>query len=153
MYVISSVSRFILSLAVGLALGATFWNVGDSSSDLSLRTFASFVLMILSTFVFHLYISPKGFQLILSSFPIFMAQRDLFRRDYASKFYSWAPFSIVMVLVDLPYLILDATVCVEIAFWCIGLNSNIIDNTYFWAIFVIFIIYSISFGQLVGYRI
>lgn len=89
-------------------------------------------------------------QLIFAAQPIFMAQRDLFRRDYASKFYSWAPFSFGMNLVDVPYLFLLSTLSISIAFYVIGLNSSPINNFYFWLAFVLFIFFSVSFGQLVS---
>jgi hypothetical protein len=43
------------------------------------------------------------FTIIILAQPKFMAERIYFRREYASRYYSWLPWSISAVLVEVPY--------------------------------------------------
>eukprot|EP01114_Cavostelium_apophysatum_P000345 TRINITY_DN10328_c0_g2_i1.p1 TRINITY_DN10328_c0_g2~~TRINITY_DN10328_c0_g2_i1.p1 ORF type:complete len:933 (+),score=266.58 TRINITY_DN10328_c0_g2_i1:78-2801(+) len=130
-------ARVFQSIVCGLILGFSFWQLENSSSDMSLRILATFEFLLLSV------------QLMYAAQPVFVRQRDLFRRDYSSKFYSWAPFSVVMILVDIPYLVFLTTLCMLGAYWSIGLNSNADNDFYFWIMFVLFVMFGVSFSQLV----
>jgi ABC-type multidrug transport system permease subunit len=65
--------------------------LGHSTSDLQNKLFALF-----TTFV-------MAFTIIILAQPKFMTERIYFRREYASRYYSWLPWSISAVLVEVPY--------------------------------------------------
>ncbi|PRP75001.1 hypothetical protein PROFUN_07394 [Planoprotostelium fungivorum] len=130
--------RIVKSLFVGLVIGFSFWDLGTSSSDLQQRVLAIFLILIL------------GIMLIVSAQPQFMMLRELFKRDYSSKFYSWFPFSLSMIVVELPYLTIAATLCVVTSYWSVGLDSTAGNGFYFWIAFVVFMYMVVAFGQLVA---
>eukprot|EP01114_Cavostelium_apophysatum_P016393 TRINITY_DN464_c0_g2_i1.p1 TRINITY_DN464_c0_g2~~TRINITY_DN464_c0_g2_i1.p1 ORF type:complete len:1450 (+),score=441.85 TRINITY_DN464_c0_g2_i1:26-4351(+) len=131
-------ARILQASLVGLVLGFSFWDLGNSSTDLQLRLLASFQILML------------GMLLIMSAMPTFMAQRELFRKDYASKFYSPASFSIGIIFVELPYLATAASLCCVAIYWSANLDSTPIHGFYFWIMFVVFMFFCVSFGQLIA---
>ena len=110
--------------------------------------------------------------LIGAAMPQFIFMRELFKRDYSSKYYSSTPFTIAMFAVcttktrykqnknksnnikqvEIPYLVLAATLCIICCYWSAGFDVGTgIDGFYFWIAFVLFIIYCHSFGMFVAY--
>jgi len=129
----------VQSLIVGLVIGFSFWKLGNSTSDLQYVILAIFLILIL------------GIMLIMAALPQFIFLKALFCRDYASKFYSWFPFSIAMIVVELPYLTLAASLCVVCCYWSIGFQYLPAANGfYFWLYFVLFMWFCVSFGQLIA---
>jgi len=130
--------RLLNAAAVGLVIGFSFWKLGDSPFDLQSRILAIFQVLIL------------GIMLIVSALPQFAYLRDLFRRDYQSRFYSATPFSLALILVDLPYVALAGTLCVVCVYWTVGLDSTAAEGFYFWIMFIVFFYFCVSCGQLMG---
>jgi len=130
--------RVVQAISVGLIIGFSFWDLGNSTSDLQQRILAIFLILIL------------GIMLIVAAQPQFMMLRELFKRDYSSKFYSWFPFSLAMIVVELPYLVLAATLCVVCCYWSVGLDSTAGNGFYFWIAFVVFMFMVVAFGQLIA---
>jgi len=130
--------RILQAIFVGLIIGFSDWKLGSSSSDLQQRVLAIFLILIL------------GIMLIVAAQPQFMMLRELFKRDYSSKFYSWFPFSLAMIVVELPYLVLAATLCVVCCYWSVGLDSDASNGFYFWIAFVVFMFMVVAFGQLIA---
>jgi len=130
--------RIIQAIFIGLIIGFSNWKLGNSSSDLQQRILAIFLILIL------------GIMLIVTALPVFMMMRELFRRDYSSKFYGWFPFSLGMIVVEMPYLFVAATLCVVCCYWSVGLDSTGDNNFYFWIAFVVFMFMVVSFGQLLA---
>lgn len=52
---ICSVGRILQSLLVGLVVGFSFWDIGNSTSDVQMRTLAIFQILILGNFFFLLF--------------------------------------------------------------------------------------------------
>lgn len=80
-----------------------------------------------------------------------MVMRDLFKRDYASKYYSTMPFAVSMILVELPYLIVIATGTFISLYWSTGIDSDAISGFYLWILVVAVLFFGVSFGQLIAY--
>lgn len=134
-----NVGRVLQSLLVGLVVGFSFWNLGNSTSDLNMRVLAIFQILVL------------GIMLIGAAMPQFLFMRELFKRDYSSKYYSSTPFTIAMFLVEIPYLVLAATLCIFCCYWSSGFDvGDKLDGFYFWIAFVLFIIYCHSFGMFIA---
>jgi ATP-binding cassette subfamily G (WHITE) protein 2 (SNQ2) len=134
-----NVGRILQSLLVGLVVGFSFWDLGVSTSDLNMRVLAIFQILVL------------GIMLIGAAMPQFLFMRELFKRDYSSKYYSSTPFGIAMFLVEIPYLVLAASLCIICCYWASGFDvGDNFDGFYFWIAFVLFIIYCHSFGMFVA---
>jgi hypothetical protein len=90
--------------------------------------------------------------MMFGAIPQFLYMRELFKRDYASKYYSSLPFALTMNLVELPYLVLVASLCIFCFYWSVGLNTgSSIDGFYFWLVFVVFVFFCHSIGVFVAY--
>ncbi|KAF2071314.1 hypothetical protein CYY_007364 [Polysphondylium violaceum] len=133
-----SFGRFVQAALVGLILGFTYWNLQSSSTDMNQRIFYVFQALIL------------GIMLIFIALPQFFMQREFFRRDYASKFYSWFPFALSIVVVELPYITITGTIFFVCSYWTAGLDYNADTGFYFWIIFIMFLFFCVSFGQALG---
>eukprot|EP00026_Physarum_polycephalum_P005669 Phypoly_transcript_05704.p1 GENE.Phypoly_transcript_05704~~Phypoly_transcript_05704.p1 ORF type:complete len:595 (+),score=118.57 Phypoly_transcript_05704:2-1786(+) len=134
-----NVGRILQALLVGLVVGFSFWDLGVSVSDLNLRVLAIFQILIL------------GIMLISAAMPQFLFMRELFKRDYSSKYYSSTPFTLTMFLVEIPYLVIAASLCILCCYWASGFDvGSSFDGFYFWIAFVLFIIYCHSFGMFVA---
>lgn len=84
--------------------------------------------------------------------PQFLYMRELFKRDYSSKYYSALPFALSMNLIELPYLTLVGSLCVLCFFWSVGLNTGShYDGFYFWIVFILFIFFCHSTGVFIAY--
>ncbi|KAN0043238.1 hypothetical protein ACTA71_010878 [Dictyostelium dimigraforme] len=131
---------FVQAALCGLIIGFTFWSLKDSSSDMNQRIFFIFEALML------------GILLIFVVMPQLIIQREYFKRDYASKFYSWFPFAISIVVVELPFIVVSGTIFFFCSFWTAGLDrtSDSEQTFYFWFIFIIFMFFCVSFGQAVA---
>jgi ABC-type multidrug transport system ATPase subunit/ABC-type multidrug transport system permease subunit len=130
-----NVGRIMQSLLVGLVVGFSFWKIGNSVSDMNMRVLAIFEMLIL------------GIMLIGAAMPQFLAMREFFKRDYSSKYYSSLPFTASMLLVEVPYLVVAASLCVVCCYWSSKFNvGDNLDGFYFWVSFVVFVIYCHSVG-------
>jgi len=133
-----NIGRLFQAAMIGLINGFSYWNLQNSSSDLQSRILCVFQSVIL------------GLMLIFGALPVFFMQREYFRRDYASKFYSWFPFAISIVLVELPYLVVAGTLAMACSYWSAGLDSSAGNGFYYWILYVLFLFYCVAFGQVVG---
>eukprot|EP01119_Soliformovum_irregulare_P006563 TRINITY_DN18711_c0_g1_i1.p1 TRINITY_DN18711_c0_g1~~TRINITY_DN18711_c0_g1_i1.p1 ORF type:complete len:147 (-),score=15.16 TRINITY_DN18711_c0_g1_i1:56-496(-) len=88
--------------------------------------------------------------LINCTHPLIYYPSEYFRRDYASTFYSWCPFAISIVIVELPYLIVAGTLALVWSYWTAGLDSTAGNGFYFWITYVLFLFYCVSFGQAIA---
>jgi ATP-binding cassette, subfamily G (WHITE), member 2, SNQ2 len=131
--------RVLLAVIISLIDGFSFYKLSHSYRDLQSRVFAIFSVLIM------------GNSLIILAQPMFMRQRQYFRREYASKFYGWWQFAVSMILVELPYLALNAAVFVLLFYWTAGLESTGINGFYVFIAFVAFMWFAVSFGQVIAY--
>lgn len=113
-----SAGRFVQGTFVGVMTAISYLNIGYSSSDVGLVLFVVLLMIILGIYLIIIIIIVfKGsnnyysaINLILATQTQFMLMRDLFKRDYASKYYSSLPFALSTILVEIPYLITIAYV-------------------------------------------
>ncbi|EFA80736.1 ABC transporter G family protein [Heterostelium album PN500] len=133
-----TVGSFVQSIVSGLIVGFTFYNLKDSSTDMNQRMFFLWESMVL------------GILLIYLVLPQFFIQKNYFRRDYASKYYSWPSFSIAIVAVEMPYVIISTTLFFITTYWTAGLQSDAISGFYYWLLNVMFSLYLVAFSQALG---
>jgi ABC-type multidrug transport system permease subunit len=84
--------------------------------------------------------------LIILAQPRFMQERMWFRREYASKYYGWAPFALSCVLVEIPYLIVSGTIFLFCFYWTAGLENTSDRVGFLYIHFIVFLFYSVSLG-------
>ena len=131
--------RFMLAVIIALIDGFSFYQLSNSYRDLQSRVFAIFSVLIM------------GNSLIILAQPMFMKQRQYFRREYASKFYGWWQFAVSIILVELPYLAANAGLFIILFYWTAGLQSTALNGFYVFIAFVSFMWFSVSFGQVIAY--
>ncbi|KAF7723960.1 hypothetical protein EC973_001476 [Apophysomyces ossiformis] len=123
---------------IGLISGFSFWKLGNSPSDMQNRMFSVFTTLLMSN------------ALIILAQPRFMQERMWFRREYASKYYGWAPFALSCIFVEIPYIIFLATIFLFCFYWTAGLD-NISDRVgFFYIHFIVFLLYSVSLGFMIA---
>ncbi|GAA5812451.1 hypothetical protein MFLAVUS_005907 [Mucor flavus] len=129
-----NMGRLFNVLFIGLISGFSFWKLGNTPADMQNRMFSVFTTLLMSN------------ALIILAQPRFMQERMWFRREYASKYYGWAPFALSCVLVEIPYLIVLGTIFLFCFYWTAGLE-NISDRIgFFYIHFIMFLFYSVSLG-------
>ncbi|KAK9700769.1 ATP-binding cassette transporter snq2 [Basidiobolus ranarum] len=133
-----NMGRFAKVIVVCLLNGFSFWKLGDSAVDLQARVFSIFQVLVLGT------------SLVVLAQPKFMSERLWFKREYASKLYGWRPFGMSIVLVELPYLIICAALCMFCVYWTIGFQAVSDREGYYFIMFLFFMFFSCSFGQMVA---
>ncbi|CAO3634568.1 unnamed protein product [Mucor fragilis] len=123
---------------IGLISGFSFWKLGATPSDLQNRMFSVFTTLLMSN------------ALIILAQPRFMQERMWFRREYASKYYGWAPFALSCILVEIPYLIVFSAIFLFCFYWTAGLQ-NVSDRVgFFYIHFTVFLFYSVSLGFMIA---
>ncbi|KAI8051379.1 ABC-2 type transporter-domain-containing protein [Gilbertella persicaria] len=119
---------------IGLISGFSFWKLGNSPPDMQNRMFSVFTTLLMSN------------SLIILAQPRFMQERMWFRREYASKYYGWAPFALSCLLVEIPYLIVLGTIFLFCFYWTAGLQNDSSRIGFFYIHFIVFLFYSVSLG-------
>eukprot|EP00026_Physarum_polycephalum_P000517 Phypoly_transcript_00518.p1 GENE.Phypoly_transcript_00518~~Phypoly_transcript_00518.p1 ORF type:complete len:1364 (+),score=213.76 Phypoly_transcript_00518:489-4580(+) len=123
---------------ISLVNGFTFFQVSDSLNDLQSRVFAIFTVLIM------------GNSLIILAQPMFIRQRQYFRREYASKFYGWWQFAVSILTVEIPYLMCTAGIFVLLYYWTTGISSTPMNGFYYYIAFVNFMFFAVTFGQTIA---
>ncbi|KAG0750432.1 hypothetical protein G6F57_002743 [Rhizopus arrhizus] len=119
---------------IGLLSGFSFWKLGNTPSDMQNRMFSVFTTLLMSN------------ALIILAQPRFMQERTWFRREYASRYYGWAPFALSCILVEIPYLIFFSTIFLFCFYWTAGLMNTSDRVGFFYIHFIVFLFYSVSLG-------
>lgn len=123
---------------IGLISGFSFWKLGNTPADMQNRMFSVFTTLLMSN------------ALIILAQPRFMQERSWFRREYASRYYGWAPFALSCILVEIPYLIFFAAIFLFCFYWTAGLQ-NVSDRVgFFYIHFAVFLLYSVSLGFMIA---
>ncbi|CAO3630281.1 unnamed protein product [Cunninghamella blakesleeana] len=133
-----NVGRFINILLVGLITGFSYWKLGNSSSDMNNKLFALF-----STFI-------MAFTLIILAQPKFMTERLYFRREYASRYYSWLPWAVSAILVEIPYIIFYAAIFMFGLYWTSGMSTESEAGGYFYILFLFLVFWAVSLGFIIA---
>ncbi|KAI9013955.1 ABC-2 type transporter-domain-containing protein [Phycomyces nitens] len=133
-----NLGRFLNLSLSALTCGFTYWKLGSSSSDLQNKLFALF-----STFI-------MAMALVILAQPKFLNERLFFRREYASRYYSWIPWSISTILVEVPYVVVYSTSIVFCFYWTTGMTNTPEAGGYFYLMITLFILWAITLGFLIA---
>ncbi|KAG0172189.1 hypothetical protein DFQ30_011013 [Apophysomyces sp. BC1015] len=121
-----------------LLIGFTFWKLGNSISDLPSKLFA-FLSNFIICLVFLMLCQPK-----------FMMERSYFRREYASRYYSWLPWSVSIVLVEIPYILVYSAFYTCCFYWTAGMQNDFQSVIYFYITFNVILLWSITLSFVIG---
>ncbi|RVX71601.1 hypothetical protein B0A52_03785 [Exophiala mesophila] len=105
-------NKFALHIITGLFTGFTFWQIGNSVSDLNLRMFAIFQFI---------FVAPG---VINQLQPLFIERRDLYDvREKKSRMYSWKAFVTGLIISEMPYLVICAALYFFTFYYTAGFSS------------------------------
>ncbi|GAA5814667.1 hypothetical protein MFLAVUS_008166 [Mucor flavus] len=133
-----NIGRFLNLMFTSLFTGFTYWKLGVSSSDMLYKIFALF-----GTFI-------MCFTMIILAQPKFMTERVYFRREYSSRYYSWFPWSVAAILVELPYIIFFASTFMFGFYWTAGMQNTASACGYFYITFVVLVCWAVSLGFVIA---
>ncbi|ORX62950.1 hypothetical protein DM01DRAFT_1314652 [Hesseltinella vesiculosa] len=129
-----NVGRFINVTLVGLLTGFTFYKLGNTTSDMQNKLFC-----LLSTFI-------MAFSIIVQAQPRIMIERTYMRKDVASRYYSWFPWSISAVLVEIPYILVYSMTFMMCLYWPSGMTNTSEACGYFFVTFLMIVLWAVSLG-------
>ncbi|KAI8376931.1 ABC-2 type transporter-domain-containing protein [Blakeslea trispora] len=129
-----NIGRFLNIMFTSLITGFTYWKLGSSSSDMINKIFALFCTFIVAM------------TLIILAQPAFMTERTYFRREYASRYYSWLPWGVSAVLVEIPYIFFFAAAFMVGFYWTAGMTNVSEACGYFYVTYVVFICWAVTLG-------
>ncbi|KAF9924811.1 hypothetical protein FBU30_005280 [Linnemannia zychae] len=130
--------RIFLMLIFALLNGFSFYKLGTSTVDLQSRVFVIFQIMVMAALLVNM-VQPQ-----------FQLQRQWFYREFAGKYYGWKPFAISIILVEIPYVVLSATLFFVVFYWTVGFVSDSTLTFFTWLMCVLFCFFAISLGQLIA---
>ncbi|CAO3635400.1 unnamed protein product [Cunninghamella echinulata] len=117
-----NVGRFINILVVAIITGFSYWKLGHSTTDLVNKLFALFTTIVMI------------FTIIILAQPKFMVERIYFRRDYASRYYSWLPWSVSAILVEIPYILFYSAIFLAAMYWTANMKNTSEAAGYFYLV-------------------
>ncbi|KAJ0971431.1 hypothetical protein J5N97_019390 [Dioscorea zingiberensis] len=97
-----NLTRLIFTLVIALIFGAIFWRIGakrESSNDLQIAIGCMFYAQL---------VLGVGYSSIV--LPIISTERTVFYRERASGMYSALPYAIAQVVVEIPYVLIQAII-------------------------------------------
>ncbi|ORZ02812.1 ABC-2 type transporter-domain-containing protein [Syncephalastrum racemosum] len=133
-----NLARLATLLVIGLFAGFTYWKMSFTTTDMQNRLFA----------VFNGFVG--AYILVVVAQPKFMTERLYFRREYASRFYGWLPFSLSAILVEIPYLLVFTLLFMCTFYWTAGMHNTSEACGYFFIMLFFFIVWAVTFGFLLG---
>jgi ABC-type multidrug transport system permease subunit len=133
-----NIGRFVTIMASSLITGFTYWKLSDSKSDLQNRLFALFSSFLMANI------------LIIIAQPKFMTERIYFRREHASRFYSWIPFGVSAILVEIPYILFIAAWYMFAFYWTAGLVNTSETVGFFYLMSIFFVCWAVTLGFVIA---
>jgi len=133
-----NMGRLGMLIVFALLNGFTFYRLGNTLVALQSRVFVVFQILVMAP-LFCNTVEPR-----------FHIERQWFFRELAGKYYSWKPFAISIILIELPFLIFSVTVFFCILYWTVGFTLNSLSTFYTYLMLVIFTIFAITLGQAIA---
>ncbi|KAF9341801.1 hypothetical protein BGZ91_002056 [Linnemannia elongata] len=130
--------RIFLMVIFALLNGFSFYKLGSSTVDLQSRVFVVFQIMVLAALMCNM-VEPR-----------FHTERQWFYRHQASKFYSWRPFVISIVVIELPYILLSSAIFFCVFYWTVGFVQDSISTLYTFLMVFFFTVFATTLGQAIA---
>ena len=118
--------RLGAAIGFGVLVGTLFLQNNATSSDANLNWQSAYFVF---TIAFFFYTS-------LEALPIFLAEREIFQREYSRGAYRAASYTIASLLVFFPFMLILASLYSLITWWLVGLSNT--PGLFFFNVFVVF---------------
>ncbi|THW43914.1 putative Brefeldin A resistance protein [Aureobasidium pullulans] len=132
-------NKFAFHILTGLFAGFSFWQVGNSVSDMQQRLFAVFNAI---------FVAPG---VIAQLQPLFIEKRDIYdAREKKSKMYSWIAFVTSLIVSEFPYLVICAVQFFFCYYYTVGFPAAASSAG---AVFFVFFLYEFIYtgiGQFIA---
>ncbi|XP_076904317.1 ABC transporter G family member 35-like [Bidens hawaiensis] len=132
--------RFCFTLLCALVVGTIFWKIGNQkSSGDDLKT------VIGAMYVAILFVGINNCQTVQ---PVVATERTVFYRERAAGLYSSLPYAMAQVIVEIPYVLLQATYYCVIVYSMVSFEWK--ADKFFWFFFINFfsLLYFTYFGMM-----
>ncbi|XP_058192547.1 ABC transporter G family member 29-like [Rhododendron vialii] len=135
-----NLARFFFALAAALVSGTIFWKVGakrDNTSDLETVIGAMFVAV--------LFVGVNNCKTVQ---PLVAVERTVIYRERAAGMYSALPYALAQVIVEIPYVLVQASYFVLIVYGMVDFEWT--APKFFWFFFITYIsfLYFTYFGMM-----
>lgn len=131
-------TRLFQHAVIALITGLLFLQLGNSVATLQYRVFAIFIVAVIPAII------------IAQIEPFYITARGTFIRENTSKMYHPVVFSLAQTISELPYALLCSIVYSLIFYYTAGFQTGSNRAGYFFAVFLVTEIYSITLGQAVA---
>lgn len=131
-------SRLYASVLHALLNGFTFFQLGDSITDMQSRMFACFLILMLVP------------EFMNATSMRFIANRDIWEsREYPSRIYGWTAFAVSQILAELPYALIGGVIFFILFYFPVGLPLGL-PAFYVFMMVMLFHLFATIWGQWVG---
>ncbi|ORX70474.1 hypothetical protein DL89DRAFT_292148 [Linderina pennispora] len=121
--------RFALQALSALTLGFSFIRTGNGVQDTQNKVFA----------LFDSAVQPQ-----------FLRQRQYYGRESSSNQYGWEAFSFAIIFSEWPFAMVANTLFFVCFYWLVGLNSSGQRTIYFYLMYQLLGIFSLTIGQAIA---
>ncbi|KAF8016621.1 hypothetical protein BT93_H1981 [Corymbia citriodora subsp. variegata] len=132
--------RFLFTIFIALMFGTMFWDLGSKTNRSQDLINAMGSMYVAVTFL--------GFQNASSVQPVVAVERTVFYRERAAGMYSALPYALAQVLIEVPYVVMQAILYGVIVYAMIGFEWTIAK--FFWYLFFMCftLLYFTYFGMM-----
>ncbi|MBA0844576.1 hypothetical protein Goarm_022414, partial [Gossypium armourianum] len=132
--------RFLFTTVIALMFGTVFWDLGSKT-----KTIQDLSNAMGSMYAAVLFL---GIQNASSVQPVVAVERTVFYRERAAGMYSAMPYAIAQVLIEIPYIFVQASVYGLIVYAMIGFEWTVVK--FFWYLFFMFftLLYFTFYGMM-----
>ncbi|KAJ1731752.1 ATP-binding cassette transporter snq2, partial [Coemansia biformis] len=130
-----NMTRLGLQILCALAVGFSFIHEGDGVAQTQNKIFAIFETAVLSVLIIN-QVQPQ-----------FLRQRLCYSRESSSNMYGWESFSFAIIITEWPFAIVSNTIFFVIFYWIVGLTSGANRVGYFYIMYILLGIFSVTIGQ------
>ncbi|KAJ1721035.1 ATP-binding cassette transporter snq2, partial [Coemansia biformis] len=133
-----NLTRLALQIVCALIVGFTYFNLSDGTADLQNKVMAIFQCAVLSILVIN-QVQPE-----------FLRQRQYYGRETSTNQYGWRAFAFAIIFTEWPFAIVANTVFFVCFYWTVGLNSGSDRMGYFYLLYIVLGLFSLSLGQAIA---
>ncbi|KAI1001764.1 ABC multidrug transporter [Podosphaera aphanis] len=128
-----------ISVVIGLFNGFTFWNLGNTISDMKYRMFTCYMILFIPSTILNTVL------------PRYYLNRDLWEtRELPSRIYGWVAFCTANIITEIPSAIFSAIVFWVLWYWPTGLPRDFGTSGYVFIMTILFFLFQASWGQWLG---
>jgi len=129
--------RMILQALLGLLFGTVFYKI--SAGDIAGIHSKIAVIYFSNTIC--------GIVNMVNVLPVMAEERAVYYRERASKTYSVFPYSMAIMICELPYIFVTSGIFMVIYYWMVGFTNTAAAFFFYWLLFFVWSIQQIFFGQ------